>query len=138
MRSVLIETIISNDADVRDRSLDAVCAAMDAADLRAECDALESFRHYSSSLYERVRALFYLYAIHRFHLPRAGGLLKRGTIPFRGYEHLLQRRFEEAIRAFLEEQRISGPSVGITSALAEAYHRLGFQTLADQVRRSVR
>ncbi len=138
MRSVLIETIVSGDPQVRDRSLDAVCATMGTADLAAECAALESFRHYSGSLYERVRALFYLYAIHRFHLPRTGGLQKRGAIPFRGYEHLLQRRFEEAIRAFLEAQRVSGPSIGVTSALAEAYRRLGFQTLADQVRRSVR
>ena len=31
-----------------------------------------------------------------------------------------------------------GPSDGLSSALAQAYHQLGFQTLADQVRRSVR
>src|SRR5204863_10186744 len=31
-----------------------------------------------------------------------------------------------------------GPRDGISSALAAVYHRLAFQTLADQVRRSVR
>ncbi|MBN1250014.1 MAG: UTP--glucose-1-phosphate uridylyltransferase, partial [Anaerolineae bacterium] len=138
MHSVLIETIVSADPVVRDRSLDALCATMSAAELQAECRALESFRHHSDNLYERVRALFFLYALHRFHLPRTGGLQRRGGIPFRGYEHLLQRRFEEAIRTFLEAQRVLGLSEGVTSALAEAYHRLGFQTLADQVRRSVR
>ena len=35
-------------------------------------------------------------------------------------------------------QQAEGPSDAISSALAAAYHRLAFQTLADQVRRSVR
>ena len=48
------------------------------------------------------------------------------------------RRFEEAIDRFLAVQRRDGPSDAISSALAAAYHRLAFQTLADQVRRSVR
>ena len=58
-------------------------------------------------------------------------------MPFRGYEHLLQRRFEEAIDSFLEDAG-QGPNDAISSALAAAYHGLAFQTLADQVRRSVR
>src|SRR5262249_11047104 len=51
---------------------------------------------------------------------------------------LLERRFEEAVDAFLGAQGTEGPTDGICSALATAYYRLGFQTLADQVRRSVR
>src|SRR5207249_2035273 len=112
------------------------------------------------NLYERVRALFFLYALHRFHLPaklqaadvnrRAVSAdplevhllrtvaLNQGLIPFKGYEQLLQRRFEEAIENFLSVQNTDGPSDGISSALATAYHRFAFQTLADQVRRSVR
>ena len=39
---------------------------------------------------------------------------------------------------FLAEQAANGPSDALASSLAEAYHQLGFQTLADQVRRSVR
>ena len=61
-----------------------------------------------------------------------------GFIPFQGHAHLLQRRFEEAIKVFLGCQEKDGPSDAISSALAAAYHRLGIQTLADQVRRSVR
>ena len=57
-----------------------------------------------------------------------------GLIPFDGYDNLLKRRFEEAIDLFLAQPL----SDGIASALAEAYRRLGFQTLANQVRRSVR
>ncbi|MEO5716693.1 MAG: UTP--glucose-1-phosphate uridylyltransferase, partial [Luteolibacter sp.] len=86
----------------------------------------------------RVRALFFLYAIHRFHLPLKPGVSNRGLIPFDGYNHLLARRFEEAIDVFLKKQSTEGPGDGISSALASAYQRLAFQTLADQVRRSVR
>src|SRR6185436_9254383 len=50
----------------------------------------------------------------------------------------LHRRFEEAIDHFLSVQQSEGPSDAISSALSAAYHRLAFQTLADQVRRSVR
>src|SRR5207302_14329 len=58
--------------------------------------------------------------------------------PFDGYNDLLTRRFEEAIDSFLAEQKAHGPADPISSALAAAYHDLGFQTLANQVRRSVR
>jgi hypothetical protein len=134
----LIEIIISDDPAVRNQSLDAFAAQASLADLLEACAALEAFRRQSGNLYERVRALFFLYALHRFHLPQKPGMQKRGLIPYRGYEHLLQRRFEEAINAFLGVQAASGINEGIASALAAAYHRLGFQTLADQVRRSVR
>lgn len=130
--------ILSDDPSVRDRPLDACCAGLSLSELLGECAALEAFRKQSESLYARVRALFFLYAIHRFHLPRRQEIANRGLIPFDGYEHLLQRRFEEAIASFLHAQASSGPSDALSSALAAAYHRLAFQTLADQVRRSVR
>src|SRR5207244_1513941 len=57
---------------------------------------------------------------------------------FDGDEHLLQRRFGEAIAVFLAAQRQQGANDAISSGLAAAYRALGFQTLADQVRRSVR
>ena len=50
----------------------------------------------------------------------------------------MNRRFAEAIEEFLAAQKAEGPSDPISSALAAAYQRLAFQTLADQVRRSVR
>lgn len=138
MKSRLTEIITASDPAVRNQSLDAVCRAASLETLLGECAALDAFRRQSENLYERVRALFFLYAIHRFHIPRIPGLNQRGRIPFPGYEHLLQRRFEEAIDEFLETQQREGPSDAISSALAAAYHRLAFQTLADQVRRSVR
>jgi len=135
----LIEIITSADPAVRDQSLEGVCAGLSAVELLQECAALEAFRLESESLYERVRALFFLYAICRFHMP--GSLPKDmsgGAVPYSGYEHFLQRRFEEAIESFLEAQQENGPSDALFSALAGAYHQLAFQTLANQVRRSVR
>ncbi len=134
----LLELITSSDDATRNRSLDALCSAASFDALLKECDALESFRQRSDNLYERVRALFFLYAIHRFHLPTRVELQTGGQIPFHGYEQLLQRRFGEAIEIFSSAQKTGGPSDALSSALAAAYHRLAFQTLADQVRRSVR
>ncbi len=134
----LIDLIVSPDDATRNRSLDDFCAAASFPALLAECEALEAFRHRSENLYERVRALFFLAAIHRFHLPAKAELPAGGQIPFQGYEHLLHRRFEEAIEIFTTAQKTQGASDALSSALAAAYHRLAFQTLADQVRRSVR
>ena len=137
--SKLVEIITSADPAVRNQSLDAFCRQAPLAELLAECQALERFRRRRDNLYERVRALFFLYAIYRFHLPQKPGVSAHGLIPYEGYTNLLKRRFEEAIDLFLAAQPAgAAPSDGIASALAAAYHRLGFQTLADQVRRSVR
>ena len=138
MAGPLIEIITSTDSKIRNRSLDSVCHAASVAQLVAACAELDDFRRHSDNLYERVRALFFLYAIHRFHLPFKPGVSQRSLIPFEGFKHLLHRRFAEAIDDFLLVQKAEGPSDPISSALAAAYQRLAFQTLADQVRRSVR
>jgi hypothetical protein len=134
----LIEIITSDDPVVRNRSLDSFARDASLSTLLEECKALERVRIENKNLYFRVRALFFLYAIHRFHLPYKEGVNKKGFIPYDGYLNLLQRRFEEAINIFLKVQESEGPSDAISSGLAAAYHGLGFQTLADQVRRSVR
>lgn len=136
--SRLVAIITAEDAPTRDQSLDAVCRTLSLSELMDECGALDRFRRNSDNLYQRVRALFFLYAIHRFHVPlreEAGG---RALIPFSGYAHLLNRRFEVALDTFLASQSESGANTAISSALAQGYRALGFQTLADQVRRSVR
>ena len=65
-------------------------AARSLSELLAECAALDAFRRASDNLYERVRALFFLYAIHRFHLPQQPGRRPSALIPFEGYAHLLR------------------------------------------------
>jgi len=139
----LISIICATDPALRNSSLDEFCSSLSSEQLLEQCAALDAFRRRSENLYEKVRALFFLYAIHRFHIPAKVSHASRVThhaslIPFKGYEHLLQRRFEEAIDTFLAVQTSEGPSDSICSALAAAYHRLAFQTLADQVRSSVR
>ncbi|HVU99826.1 MAG TPA: UTP--glucose-1-phosphate uridylyltransferase, partial [Verrucomicrobiae bacterium] len=134
----LTRVIIAEDPATRDQPLDALCAGASAAELLRECERLDQFRRARDNHYERVRALFFLYAIHRFYLPAQLGKISHGKIPFHGYEQLLRRRFEEAIDIFLNGQAKDGPSDALSSALAATYHRLAFQTLANQVRRSVR
>ncbi len=140
MTGVLAGLITASDSVTRDRALDAWCRTASLDELLAECTDLELFRRRNDNLYEQVRALFFLYDIHRFHLLHRLGrpIHGRGLIPYAAYVHLLQRRFEEAIQSFLAMQAAEGPSAGLSSALAAAYRELGFQTLADQVRRSVR
>jgi hypothetical protein len=131
-------SVITGSGEQRDMSLDALCQGFAIDELLAECQALENFRRGCDNLYQRVRALFFLYAIHRFHIPVLPATAAPALIPFAGFEHLLERRFEEAIEVFLAAQAEQGASAAISSALAASYRALGFQTLADQVRRSVR
>ena len=102
--SRLVAVIESDEPAIRNQSLESVCDAATADELLAEAAALEAFRHASTSLYHRVRALFFLAGIHRFHLPArlsAGGRVA-ALIPHAGYDHLLHRRFEEAIAEFVK------------------------------------
>src|SRR3569623_415611 len=136
--SLLLDINRSDRPDVRNRSLESAVADLPTPALLRELDALDHFRRTSTNLYERVRALFFLYAPPRFILPARPEVSTRGLIPFDGYEHHLSRRFEEAIDLFLAQMRREGPSDAISSALASAYKDLAFATLANQVRRSVR
>ena len=135
--SRLTEVILSS-GEQRDSALDALCREIPLDALLEECRELDKFRRSCDNLYERVRALFFLYAIHRFHIPRLAAASAPALIPFAGFENLLERRFDEAIEVFLAAQAEHGASGTISSALAAGYRALGFQTLADQVRSSVR
>ncbi len=136
--SELWTIITATEPAVRNLPLDAFCRRATTEQLLAEAVELERYRHTSENLYERVRALFFLYAIHRFHLSARPETAGRTLIPFSGHGKLLRRRYEEAIGVFLAASAADGPSHALSSALASAYRGLAFQTLADQVRRSVR
>jgi hypothetical protein len=162
--ALFLDVITSADAAVRNQSLDALCRALSGPELLAVCAELDHFRRGCGNLYQRVRALFFLSEIYRYHLPPKLPPGSRGRVPYEGYSRYLNRRFEEAIDDFLAEAgdssgaaegdspifagsqarraRKSGQSPpmsdAIASALAAAYHALAFQTLADQVRHSVR
>ncbi|MDB6053803.1 MAG: ugp [Verrucomicrobiales bacterium] len=138
MQPKLVSIITSGDPVTRNTALESVCEPATPEELLAECASLENFRKESNNLYEKVRALFFLHAIHRFHLPKKIGFAQKGLIPFHAYEKLMQRRFEESVEDLLQVQEQQGASDSISSGLAAAYQKLGIQTLANQVRKSVR
>jgi hypothetical protein len=133
-------TDIINGADPaqRDLAVDQWCDGKSLAELLAAAAELDAYRKRETNLYHRVRALFFLSAIHRYQLPARPDLPRSGRIPYAGFTHLLERRFEEAISVFQREVGVAGQSETLSSALAAAYHALAFQTLSDQVRRTVR
>jgi galactokinase/mevalonate kinase-like predicted kinase len=135
---LLIETITSRDPAVRDRSVRELIAGAPAAEVLEACDALERFRQSSNNLYERVRASMFLHAIYRYAVQDSPEVRDTGLIPFEGFKDLMERRFEQAIAAFRGAMKAQGPNGALASALAQAYEQVTFQTLADQVRRSVR
>jgi hypothetical protein len=134
----LLDLIESSEPAVRDQAIDAWCAGKTAAELLRAAEELDAYRRREGNLYKRVRALFFISALHRYHLPSRAELPRLGRVPYPGFCHLLERRFEEAIAVFLAAQHSAGPSETLSSALAAAHHALAFQTLADQVRRTVR
>ena len=104
---------------------------------------LDEFRRSCDNLYQRVRALFFLYAIHRFHLPerraaiaRAGGgdvlesayecdadeegQTERYVFCPKGYAALLERRFDQSIDYFLASVPTSSGTLSIDSRTEEA------------------
>lgn len=136
--SELIQTITSEEPSIRNRSLSDLCAGLSIDQLLREAAQLERFRHAESSLYLKVRALFFLHAIHRFHLPSREGFPDQSRLSHKAHALILDRRYEESIQALLAEQKENGANDTLSSSLAHAYHSLAFQTLADQVRQTVR
>src|ERR1700759_5853804 len=97
MTGRLRHIITASDPATRNQSLDAFARSASLSELLAECADLDAFRHRSENLYERVRALFFLYALHRFHLPGKAGFNRRGLIPFAGDNQLLSWRIEGGV-----------------------------------------
>ena len=108
-------------------------------ELSAAARSLDVFaRDTSHNLYQRVRAIFQTYALYRYLIPARPELPRAGRIPHEGQELLLDRHYAAAIDVFLAQVDADGLSDPLASALAAAYHGLGFQILAEQVQRSVR
>ncbi|AHM60321.1 UTP--glucose-1-phosphate uridylyltransferase [Flammeovirgaceae bacterium 311] len=133
-----IETITSADIATRNRSFFEISRQLTAKELLGQLRELDDFRKATPNLYDKVRAILFLYAGFRFFLMEAAEVPATGKIAYAGFEDLLARRFEHAITTFLKELDTKGPNATLFSALAESYHHLSFQILADQVRKSVR
>lgn len=134
----LIETIVSADDLLRHRGLSDFCGECDSEQLLAVASDLDTFWRAAPNLYHRVRAMFFLSAIYRYEIPQRLPANSAGLIPHEAHEHMLSRRFVEAIDMLLDVQAKQGITLTLASSLAKAYYQLAFQTLADQVRRSVR
>lgn len=134
----ITDIIAGAEPALRDLALERWCAGRSIEELLAACAELEAFRRRETNLYHRVRALFFLAAIHRYELPARPGYARTGRVSQKGFAQLLDRRFEEAISHFQAAFAEQGANETLSSALAAAYHQLAFQTLADQVRRTVR
>ncbi len=136
--NVFIETITSSNTDKRNRSFFELSKTLSPNALFIALIELDGFRKSTPNLYDKVRAILFLYAGFRFFLQEDKSTPAAGKIPYSGFEDLLARRFEHAISTFLKELELNGPNATLFSALAESYHQLSFQILADQVRKSVR
>jgi len=134
----LIEIILSEKPEIRDQSLLSHCKGCSLETLLQSCEELEQFWKSTDNLYHRVRALFFLYAIHRFVIPGYPEARNYGPIPLIAYQHLLSRRFNEAITTFVHSDPAPRLNDTIGSGLSHAYMQLGLQYLADQVRVCVR
>jgi UDP-N-acetylglucosamine pyrophosphorylase len=136
--NVFIETITSGDPLKRNQSFFDLSKNLSSKELFKALLELDGFRKSTPSLYDKVRAILFLYAGFRFFLMESPETPSAGKIAYAGFEDLLGRRFEHGISTFLKELETNGPNATLFSALAECYHQLSFQILADQVRKSVR
>jgi UDP-N-acetylglucosamine pyrophosphorylase len=136
--NIFIQTITSPDPALRNRSFFELSRHLTSQDLYLALRELDDFRKSTPNLYDKVRAILFLYAGYRFFLMEAQDIPAIGKIPYAGFEDLLGRRFEQAITTFLHDVDRHGPNATLYSGLADSYHHLSFQILADQVRKSVR
>jgi hypothetical protein len=134
----LIDAIVSERAEERDRPFAALCRGLSVGAILRYCAELERFRRDTTNLYDGVRAALFLYAAHRFFLQESLEITAAGAVPPEGHFDLLAGRYESAIRILRRQIADREPHAGLLSALAEAYRHRAFQTLAAQVRRSVR
>lgn len=106
--SELITIITATDPVVKNKSLDDFCRDAALETLLAETLALEAFRKEETNLYNRVRALFFLYAIHRFYIPIQHKIGTRGMI---NLDNKLERAMD-ALRCPPEDWKVENLSGG--------------------------
>ena len=132
----LIGILTSTSGQLRHTAFESWAEGKTLAQLEAEADTLEAFRATTLSLYDRVRALLFLSNLHQFHIvPQATA---QTLLPYSAVQHIRSRHFERGIADLLAARKAEGTSPALSSGLATAYRGLAFQTLAEQVRRSVR
>jgi len=134
MSNNLIETIISSNEDIRNRSIGSLLYNKSLDDLLKDTEDLEHFRKSSSNLYHKVRACLFLSFIYRHHLLSGDGIVQHGQIPFEGVKAAFDRDFEKSINAYLKS---NSQNSAVFSAIADSYYKLSFKYLFDQVKQSI-
>jgi len=134
----VIETIVSDDQDVRNRSIQEMLSGHSTKQLLAIARELESFRKRSDNLYQRVRASLFLFFLYRFYLIGRNDVEPLGRIHYHGVQYSLDRKFEHALGVFLQNLDQNGHNEHVYSALADVYHKLAFEYLIDQVHASIK
>ncbi|MDP8236366.1 MAG: hypothetical protein P9M08_08280, partial [Candidatus Erginobacter occultus] len=133
--NILIETITSDDPEIRDRTAEELLAGRTAEELIRLAGEVDRFLWRSKNLYERVRAALFLFAIYRFFLPAAGPG-RSEPLPAAAGRMLRGRNWTGALRQ-LRPLLGDDPPEPARSAAAEAYYRLAFSLLLDQVHDSI-
>ena len=126
----IIAAIVSNDAAVRNRSIEDLLAGHTAGQLLVIAGELESFRTGSDNLYHRVRASLFLFFLYRFCLIGHTEIEPLGRISYEGVCCSFERKFEDALRLFLLDLEHDGCNENICSALGDVYHKLAFEYLS--------
>lgn len=132
----LIDILTSGEAEVRNADFHSALTGLSEVALEQTALQLEEFRNGATNLYQKVRCCLFLSNLYQFYL--APLAQSNSLLPYSTVEHIRARRFEQAIGELLPHRAAGENSPAITSAIASAYRSLAFQTLAEQVRRSVR
>ncbi|UCH80287.1 MAG: UTP--glucose-1-phosphate uridylyltransferase [Nitrospiraceae bacterium] len=134
MSNKLIETIVSTADALRNRSITDLLHNRSFDELLKDADELEQFRRSTTNLYHKVRASLFLSVIYRFYLQNSDSAIRHGQIPFTGIKAACDRDFETSIDIYLDNNYQNG---AVFSALADAYYKLSFKYLLDQVKLSI-
>jgi hypothetical protein len=136
MSNDLIQTIISEDESVRNRSIATVLQNRNRDEIIRMAGELESFRKSTGSLYHKVRATIFLSVIYRYYLQLHKGALKHGKLPFEAVQAAYERDFERAIEIYLANAQ-NNDNHALFSAIADSFYKLSFKYLFDQVKLSI-
>ncbi len=138
MFNELINTIISEEEALRNRSINFLLQDKNKDNLLNIAKELEEFRKTSNNLYHKVRASLFLFVIFRYHLEKNNEITQHGQIPLEGVKAAFDRDFEQSIEIYLKKIIHNNKhNCAIFSAIADSYYKLSFKYLLDQVKLSI-
>ncbi len=134
MSNNLIDTILSSDDSLRNRSINSLLLGKNSDELLNYAKELDEFRRSSNNLYHKVRASLFLFVIYRHHLSKCRNVELSGEIPFEGVQAAFERNFEKSLNIYFQSGQQNS---AVFSAIADSYYQLSFKYLLDQVKLSI-